>query len=307
MLASRAENGLLNLQQAFKACALSELLPIADTSLDDRRLGEMLARITPKQVEAIESAVVERVIEHEGIDRHALAFDCTNFDSYVSAVNPSRLLKRGHGKSGKQLRALGLGLLVAEDGGIPLLSFSYPGNENDVTAFGRFLRSLGRRRRTGLSLPVDTTVAADGGNISKPILRRLERPGGRGIDYVLRLPARHAGALDRVATEALPALESLKGVRAQKYNCAVYGQDRCVVDVPSARMHSRQLPGLLRDRRKASFGAHQNEPSSAPRDRPASSGTSVCWARSRRPIKRAQMAANASAPGQPGGPARGRS
>jgi len=250
VLNSRSENGLLNLQKGFKGGALSELLPIAENKLNDRRLGEMLARITPKQVELIESAVVERVIEHEGVDRQALAFDCTNFDSYVSAMNRSRLLKRGHGKSGKQLRALGLGLLVAEDGGIPLLSFSYPGNENDVTAFRRFLRTL-QRRRTGLSLPLGATIAADGGNISKPILRRLERPAGRGVDYVLRLPERHAGALDRVATAALPSLEGLKGVRAQKYTCAVYGQDRCVVDVHSARMHGKQLPGLLRDRKKA--------------------------------------------------------
>lgn len=250
VLASRAENGLLNLQKAFKACALSELLPIAESSLNDRRLGEMLARITPKQVDAIERAVVERVIEREGIDLQALAFDCTNLDSYVSAANPSRLLKRGHGKSGKQLRTLGLGLLVAEDGGIPLLSFSYPGNENDVTAFRRFLKALGRRR-AGLSLPLDATVAADGGNISKPILRKLERPSGRGVGYVLRLPVRHAGALERVASEALPELAGLKGVRAQKYTCAVYSQDRCVVDVHSARMHGRQLPGLLRDRKKA--------------------------------------------------------
>jgi hypothetical protein len=169
VLAPRWENGLCNLKASYLGRALAELLPVAEGSLDDRRLGEALARIKASQIDAIESAVVERVIDREGIDRELLAFDCTNFDSYVAASTPSRLLKRGHGKSGRHLRALGLALLVAEDSGIPLLSFSYPGNQNDVTAFRRFLRAL-EKRRSSLSLPVGATVAADGGNTSLTVV-----------------------------------------------------------------------------------------------------------------------------------------
>jgi len=45
---------------------------------------------------------------------------------------------------------------------------------------------------------------------------------------------------------------SLKGkVWAKKYVCSVYGVQRCVVDVYSARMHARQRPGLERDRQRA--------------------------------------------------------
>lgn len=251
VLAHRWENGLSHLRELYTGCALAELLPVPDTTLDDRRLCETLARLTTKQVESIESAVVERVIEREGLKLDALAFDCTNFDSYAAASTRSRLLKRGHAKSGRPLRALGMGLLVTEDGGIPLLSLSYPGNENDVTAFRRFLGALDRRR-TSLSLPLDATIAADGGNISKAILRRLEQGGKHARHYVLRLPERHACALSRVASVDLPILEGLQGkVRAQKYDGPVYGVNRCVVDTYSPRMHRRQLPGLVRDRKKA--------------------------------------------------------
>jgi transposase len=207
-----------------------------------------LTRLTAKQVEAIETAVVRRVVEQEGVSLSALAFDCSNFDSYASARTPSRLLRRGHNKSGKPLRSLGLGLLVTADDGLPLLTFAYPGNENDVTAFSRFLRAL-ERRCESLGLPVEATVAADGGNISRQMLLKLEK---RARHYVMRLPSRHV-QLPPCASRELPTLSgSLKGkVRARKLSLEVYGVKRCVVDQYSARMHQRQRPGIERDRRRA--------------------------------------------------------
>jgi transposase len=209
---------------------------------------EALARLTAKDVEAIESAVVRKVVALEGVSLTALAFDCTNFDSYAGARTRSRLLRRGHNKSGKPLRSLGLGVLATADDGLPLLTFAYPGNENDVTAFGRFLKALERRCQS-LGLPLDATVAADGGNISRQMLLKLEK---RAHHYVMRLPRKHA-ALPAIKSSELPALSgSLKGkVRARKLRWKIYGVERCVLDLYSVRMHARQRPGLERDRKRA--------------------------------------------------------
>jgi transposase len=249
VLAPRRENGLRQLRGFYEHSILAELLPIAAPALDDRRLGEMLGRLTEPQVERIEAAVVHRLITREGVATQALAFDCTNFDSFAGAKTRSRLLRRGHAKSGRPLRVLGMGLLATADEGMPLLTFAYPGNENDVTAFGRFLRALDRRRAS-LDLPLETTVAADGGNVSQQLLLRLEADPRY---YVLRLPPHHLGDVPRCRRRELPALMgSLKGtVWAKKYECPVYGVQRCVVDVYSRRMHQRQLPGLRRDRDRA--------------------------------------------------------
>jgi transposase len=248
-LAPRRENGVRNLREFYANSALKDLLPMPEAALDARRVCETLAGLRSRQVERIESAVVQRLIEQEGVRLQTLAFDTTNFDSYASAATRSWLLRRGHGKSGRPLRVLGLGLLVTEDEGIPLLTFTYPGNENDVAAFGRFLKALDRRR-SSLDLPMDATIAADGGNISKQILRRLEEVPRH---YVLRLPVGHVVGLPREKSGELPMLDGrLEGkVRARKYLWKVYGVERCVVDVYSRRMHQRQLPGLVRDRKKA--------------------------------------------------------
>ena len=247
-LTPRRRNGLLSLERSYADSSLAELMPTAPAGLDNRRMCELLARLTAKQVEAIESAVVHRVVEKEHVALRALAFDCTNFDSYAGARTASRLLRRGHSKSGKPLRSLGLGLLVTEDEGLPLLTFAYPGNENDVTAFGRFLKALDRRCES-LGLPMEATVAADGGNISRQMLLTLEK---KTHHYVMRLPSKHA-ELTEIKSMELPRLGgSLKGkVRARKLSCNVYGVERCVVDQYSARMHSRQRPGLERDRKRA--------------------------------------------------------
>ena len=82
--------------------------------LDDRRVGEMLDGLSSAQVEQIESAIVQKLVDRESIGLEALAFDCTNFDSYASARTRSRLLRRGHGKSGKHLRNLGMGFSAIE-------------------------------------------------------------------------------------------------------------------------------------------------------------------------------------------------
>lgn len=247
-LAPRRGNSLNVLRSAYSSSPLAELLPVAPEALDGRRMCEALARLTAKDVEVIESAVVRKVVELEQVSLSALAFDCTNFDSYAGARTPSRLLRRGHNKSGKPLRALGLGLLATADDGLPLLTFAYPGNENDVTAFARFLKAL-ERRCASLGLPVDATVAADGGNISRQMLLKLEK---KTHHYVMRLPGNHV-ELPPVESARLPSLSgALKGkVRARKLQCPVYGVERCVVDLYSARMHSRQRPGLERDRKRA--------------------------------------------------------
>lgn len=249
VLAARGENSKRELRPFYEASSLIDLLPISAAALDDRRIGEMLAGLGRDQIERIEGAVVQRVVEQEKVGLSMLAFDCTNFDSYAAASTKSQLLQRGHSKSGRPLRILGLGLLVTEDDGIPLLSFAYPGNENDVTAFARFLRALDRRHST-LPLPIDATVAADGGNISKKILQRLE---GAGRHYVMRLPPKHLAGLAPCKSSKLPEMSGRlrKAVRARKVRCNVYGVDRDVVDVYSRRMHRRQLPGLRRDRDRA--------------------------------------------------------
>jgi transposase len=181
-----------------------------------------------------------------------LAFDTSNFDSYTQSSNPSRLLRRGHAKSKRtNLRVLGLGLLVtADDDGLPLMWFAYPGNHPDVRSFRSFLSRLKRRQRQ-LGIDARSTVVCDGGNICKANIERID--ADPALHLIARLPTGHAPEADGLRTEDLPPLKGPleKTVRAKALKTIVYKKIRTVVAVYSASMHASQVPGLQRDIKKA--------------------------------------------------------
>jgi transposase len=84
------------------------------------------------------------MIETFSLDISAVALDMTNFATYIDSGNDrASLAQRGKAKQKRaDLRLIGLGLVVTRDGGIPLLSHTYPGNKPDVTQFATMLTEL---------------------------------------------------------------------------------------------------------------------------------------------------------------------
>lgn len=249
-IAPRALKSVEQLQQWFEGCGLRDFLQIQSTGLDARRADEALSRLRSGDLEELETQIVNRAIKVHQISLERLTFDATNFDSYAAAGTKSCLLKRGNAKSKrKNLRLLGLGMLVTADGGVPLLSFPYPGNKADVTSFKSFLRRV--KARTD-RLPIDhaCTIAFDGGNISKEVVQHLN---DSSLQFVARLPHEHAAEASAIPTKELPWVKGeLAGkVRAKKIKTKVYGAERTVVATFSESMRESQVPGLQRDIRRA--------------------------------------------------------
>lgn len=249
-IAPRALKSLEQLQRWYQECGLRDLLRLQPAGLDARRADEALAQLKSSELQELEARIVERAIKVHKISLEQLSFDATNFDSYVAAGTKCALLRRGNAKSKrKNLRILGLGMLVSADGGIPLLSFPYPGNKADVNSFKSFLRRLKARAKR---LPVDrrSTIAFDGGNISKEVVRQLDLVPAH---FVARLPAKHAVEAAAIPTRELPWLGgALAGkVRARKIQTQVYGVQRTVIAVFSESMRESQVPGIQRDIRRA--------------------------------------------------------
>lgn len=249
-IAPRALKSLDQLQRWFQGCGLRDLLRLQDSGLDARRADEALSRLKSSELEELEAQIVSRAIKTHELSLEKLTFDATNFDSYAAAGTKSCLLKRGNAKSKrKNLRLLGLGMLVTADGGIPLLSFPYPGNKADVTSFKSFLRRV-KVRTDRLPIGQASTIAFDGGNISKEVVQHLD---DSSLRFVARLPHEHAPEASVIPTRELPWLKGeLAGkVRAKKVKTKVYGVERTVVATFSESMRDSQVPGLQRDIRRA--------------------------------------------------------
>ncbi len=249
-IAPRSLKSLGQLQRWYEGAGLNKFLSLQSTGLDTRRVDEAISRLKSADLCELEAQIVERAIGVHKVSLEKLTFDATNFDSYVAAGTKCSLLKRGNAKSKKKnLRILGLGMLVSADGDIPLLSFPYPGNKPDVKSFRSFLRRL-KARGNRLLLDKDSTIAFDGGNISKDVVQQLD---AASLHFVARLPGKHANEATAIETRELPWLKGTFAglVRAKKLRVNVYGVERTVVAVFSKSMRESQVPGIQRDIRRA--------------------------------------------------------
>ena len=249
-IAPRALKSVDQLRSWFEGCGLRDFLPLQSTGLDARRADEALSRLRSADLEELDAEITRQIIQIHDLSLETLSFDATNFDSYAAASTSSCLLKRGNAKSKKKnLRVLGLGMMVTADGGVPLLSFAYPGNKADVTSFKSFLRRV-KARGDRLPIGQGSTIAFDGGNISAGVVKQL---GAASIQFVARLPHEHAQEASAIPTRDLPWLKgTLAGkVRGKKVRTKVYGVERTVVATFSESMRQTQVPGLARDIRMA--------------------------------------------------------
>ena len=100
--------------------------------------------------------------EKQLVGRRLLAYDTTNFYTYIASTNTrNQLAQRGHNKQGRHnLRQVGLSYVLDGENGLSLCHHVYPGNVADVEEFSvalaRIVRLLdqkpdcARHRHTGL-------------------------------------------------------------------------------------------------------------------------------------------------------------
>jgi transposase len=216
--------------------------------LDHRRFWDATRTVTTAHLAEIERRIVVQMIATFGLDISAVALDMTNFATYIDSSNDkASLAQRGKAKQKRaDLRLVGLGLVITRDGGIPLLSHTYPGNRPDVTQFPLMLTELCARYTAYTStaqVPGQVTVVFDAGQNSTANFTDLR---AAQIGYVTSLPpSDHTDLLAlpkrsrrRVDEERFPGLTALQRRKT------IYGQDTRVILTHSPTLHAGQSRGL---------------------------------------------------------------
>jgi transposase len=232
--------------------ALGRITRIPVGALDHRRFWDAMDAVTVEQLEEIEAALCRRMTEVFGLDTHALILDMTNFATFIDSGNArAPIAQRGKAKQKRyDLRIVGLGLVATRDGGIPLLSRAYPGNQVDFTQFQPMIEELARRYTTALGGPGGVTVTFDAGQNSQPNFARLAELGLHFVGSVP--PSDHPGLLARPATDrqVVPAYAE-ENLTAFETTAMVLGQQRRVVLTHSPGLHAAQQAGFAQTLRKA--------------------------------------------------------
>ncbi len=212
----------------------------------------LASRVSEEQLEQVQVELAKVIARRFKVSTSVLAYDTTNFDTHIDTTSPGELARRGHAKSKRRdLRVVGLGLLVSETGHVPLLYRTYPGNGADQTVLGECLDALGRLHDAldegeGRKRPAQRTLVRDGGFWSQQLELELEFVGYYSI---ISLPMSHKAAQHALELAAKRgAMKPLKGkykdVRAARTRTEIGELDRTLVVVESKELLKGQKRGV---------------------------------------------------------------
>lgn len=213
----------------------SNPLAVADDDLDRAQL-QLLALWKEKRL----------------VGRRLLAYDSTNFHTYVASDNTrNELALRGHNQQGRHnLRQVSLSYVLDGDTGLSLCHHVYPGNLADAeempTALSRIVELLDRNQIARDSV----TLVFDKGSAALATTLELERAG---VGWISALPWNQAPPeLRERHSEQLAALSSTQpGVRASAGKALVHGRESLCVLKDSASFAGEQRHSLTTSLSKA--------------------------------------------------------
>jgi len=209
--------------------------------------------VTDEHLEKAQIELARAAVSRFELSTDVLAFDTTNFDTHIDTTTAGELARRGHAKSKRRdLRVVGLGVLVSETGHVPLLHRTYPGNGSDQSVLESCLEGLGKlhdvldKEETGRVGTATRTLVRDGGFWSPQLELCLE---STGFYSLISLPLGHSAAeyalemaAKRGAMKHLGGM--LKHVRAARIRTKVGDMERTLVVVESQELLKGQKRGI---------------------------------------------------------------
>jgi transposase len=188
--------------------------------------------------------------EKQLVTRRLLAYDTTNFYTYIASTNErNSLAQRGHNKQGRHnLRQVGLSYVLDGDNGLSLCHHLYRGNVADAEEFPEALHRIVTLLDRNQIAPQTVTLVLDKGSAALANTLQLEQAG---VGWISALPWTQAPAQFRSSQKLTPLSSQEPGVSAAAETMLVHGKEyRCVVKY-SAPFASEQLHSLTTSLSKA--------------------------------------------------------
>ena len=188
--------------------------------------------------------------EKQLVTRRLLAYDTTNFYTYIASSNQrNQLAQRGHNKQGRHnLRQVGLSYVLDGNNGLSLCHHLYRCNVADVEELPQALHRIVTLLERNQIAPDTVTLVLDKGSAALANTLELEQAG---VGWISALPWTQAPAEFRSSQELTPLSSQEPGVSAAVQTMLVHGkQYRCVVKY-SAPFAGEQLHSLTTSLSKA--------------------------------------------------------
>ena len=243
----------------FLDASLPRVSCLPGSAFTGQAFHRVAQQVTERELERAQVAISKVAVARFELSADVLAFDTTNFDTHIATLTPGELAQRGHAKSKrKDLRVVGLGVLVSETGHVPLLYRTYNGNGSDQSVLAACLGGLAELhealdRGEGRRRPAQRTLVRDGGFWSPQLELELDAAGYYSL---ISLPLGHKAAEEALQMAAQrgamkPLTGKLNEVRAARMRIPVGELDRTLVVVESLDLLEGQKRGVAAALRKA--------------------------------------------------------
>src|SRR5271157_2617246 len=183
--------------------------------------------------------------EKQLVGRRLLAYDTTNFYTYIASTNTrNELAQRGHNKQGRHnLRQVGLSYVLDGESGLSLCHHVYPGDMADAEEFSIALSRITRMLDHHQIARDSVTLVFDKGTAALANTVELEQAR---VGWISALPWNQAPAQlrERAVEQLAPCSSQQPGVRAAGEKLLVHGKEYFCVVKYSASFSGEQLHSL---------------------------------------------------------------
>ena len=226
--------------------ALARLCPFPAKLLTSQRFWDHMQRLDADTIRRIEYELTEHLLAEFHLDLRCLAYDATNFFTFIDTFNSKNTLaRRGKSKEHRaDLRIVGLALLVSMDFHVPLFHETYPGSTHDSKVFASITDELVERYRLLSKHCRDITLVFDKGNNSTNNLDSIETSP---YHFVGSLPYDQHPQLLEIPRKQFRALSHprLAEVETYRTRMKVLGVERTVLVTYNENLYLTQLESIV--------------------------------------------------------------
>lgn len=223
-----------NIADWYEKTILKSLIPVPKIGLSCQRFWDNMDSIKDENITLFEETFLETVLERYPIDTSHLIYDATNFFTFYTANTKSELAKNGHSKENRNLKIVGLSMMITPDFNMPLLYDVYPGNMHDSVEFNTMVTKMQDRYSKITGKQADITVSFDRGNNDEDNIELLETG---------RIPFHYVGGLRLSQVSTLLDIKKTKYSTLRDDHCKT--KEKTKVYRTKKELYSRELTVLI--------------------------------------------------------------
>jgi transposase len=211
--------------------------------LTSQHFWDQMDGITEDMITRIEDEITKQIFSNYNFNIEKLALDYTNYFTYIASSNvKSELAQRGHNKQKRNdLRQVSLALITTKELMMPMCSYVYEGNINDMTVFPKYINML-KDRLFKYNHSKEITVIFDKGNNSKGNFRLIE---DLQLNYVCSFSLNSCKELiDIPLDNYTPVNVADKDILSYRTQKIIWGKERECILAFSQDLKDGQIRGL---------------------------------------------------------------